>query len=518
MWRLHLLSLGIATSAPAQCRWQTERLMNLTAFPHYDKGTRPYMYEGQAVNVSVQLYIAAIQEVDQKGQQLALEGYFRWRWIDPRLAHTDNCGQLTLQLPAESVWMPDIYIDNSVSEWYGAGSLWLSPEGEVYRSVRFSHRLRCPMEFHLLPFDRQRCFVMMASYSSSIAEISTGEFADGAAVLPEGYGGTTEWKLEKLESEVTTEWFGAGEYRQGYRYVWVYLSLERRPNALIVFVFFTCLAFALVSWVGLFINPTAAPARVAIGVIPVLIMLNLESSVTSQLPPLNYMTWLTSFLFTIKLFSMTVVFEYGLVSWLMMIEGQRVRKFEAMKQMAIALKRDTEELQGHTAEEMVEWDEDDDDEEANLQVAQETEESHAPAEKLKAQRSKSTVSPASCRKAVVLSKGPEQIQEVWDMFDKDGSGCFDQHEIQLGFRKLGQYLSMDQVKRMFFRLGVESATLDGEAFQRMLLDLNLYLPGTPFTLSYWERPPSLQVDIAFRYIYILALAVVTITWLALAGT
>ena len=87
MWRLHLLSLGIATSSPAQCRWQTERLMNLTAFPHYDNGTRPYMYEGQPVNISVQLYIAAIQEVDQKGQQLALEGYFRWRWIDPRLAH-----------------------------------------------------------------------------------------------------------------------------------------------------------------------------------------------------------------------------------------------------------------------------------------------------------------------------------------------------------------------------------------------------------------------------------------------
>ena len=293
----------------------------------------------------------------------------------------------------------------------------------------------------------------------------------------------------------------------------MYLTLERRPNALIVFVFFTCLSFALVSWVGLFINPTAAPARVAIGVIPVLIMLNLESSITSQLPPLNYMTWLTSFLFTLKLFSMTVVFEYGLVSWLMMIEGQRVRKFEAMKQMAIALKRDTEEQQGHAAEEMVEWDEED----VNLQVARETEESHVTAEKHKAQRSKSSLSLGSRKQAVVLSKGPEQIQEVWDMFDKDGSGCFDQREIQLGFRKLGQYLSMDQVKRMFFRLGVESETLDGEAFQRMLLDLNLYLPGTPFTLTYWERPPSLQVDIAFRYVYILALAVVTITWLALAG-
>ena len=35
----------------------------------------------------------------------------------------------------------------------------------------------------------------------------------------------------------------------------MYLTLERRPNALIVFVFFTCLSFALVSWVGVVHQP-----------------------------------------------------------------------------------------------------------------------------------------------------------------------------------------------------------------------------------------------------------------------
>ena len=39
----------------------------------------------------------------------------------------------------------------------------------------------------------------------------------------------------------------------------------------------TCILFTVVSWSGLFINRNLAPARVAIGVIPVLIMLNLET-------------------------------------------------------------------------------------------------------------------------------------------------------------------------------------------------------------------------------------------------
>ena len=69
--------------------------------------------------------------MDQKGQQIALEGYFRWEWVDPRLAHNDDCGQITMQLPVDDVWQPDIYIDNTLSEWYGAGSLIVYPDGRV---------------------------------------------------------------------------------------------------------------------------------------------------------------------------------------------------------------------------------------------------------------------------------------------------------------------------------------------------------------------------------------------------
>ena len=50
--------------------------------------------------------------------------------------------------------------------------------------------------------------------------------------------------------------------------------LEAKPGPRFVFV--TCILFAFASFSGLFINRAVAPARVAIAVIPVLIMLNLE--------------------------------------------------------------------------------------------------------------------------------------------------------------------------------------------------------------------------------------------------
>lgn len=62
----------------------------------------------------------------------------------------------------------------------------------------------------------------------------------------------------------------------GFSFILISLSLQRMPDSFLMFVFVTCICFALVAWSGLFINRNVAPARVAIAVIPVLIMLNLE--------------------------------------------------------------------------------------------------------------------------------------------------------------------------------------------------------------------------------------------------
>ena len=57
-------------------------------------------------------------------------------------------------------------------------------------------------------------------------------------------------------------------------FFWSVSNVSRLPGPRFVFV--TCILFAFASFSGLFINRAVAPARVAIAVIPVLIMLNLE--------------------------------------------------------------------------------------------------------------------------------------------------------------------------------------------------------------------------------------------------
>ncbi|CAE7479887.1 GluClalpha [Symbiodinium natans] len=442
--------------------------------------------------------------IDQKLQHVSVEGYFRAEWTDPRLAQDDPCS------------LGDIYFDNSLNEWYGAGSLFLYPDGSVYRSVRYNHVLRCPMHFGRLPFDEQQCFVMMASYSADVANINTSAFTNGAIIIPDGYDGTTEWELAKVFGEVTTEWFGVGANRRGYRYVWIYLDLKRRHSAYLLFIFSTCILFSLVAWAGLFINRTIAPARVTIAVIPVLIMLNLQNSVTTMLPPLNYLTWLTSFLFLMTMFSLSVVFEYGLVSFLMHVEAARDRQFEAFKTVASAMKKKA------------------DDEDAAVQEHEFH--NHEPCktplvfpsrDKSEALRGTAGGRPAEAtelrsRRSQAFAdtdldpaqKLAKQIAQVYAMFDRDHSGDLGLREVQLGFRKLGQYFSMDQVREIFHRLDVHEDMLVAKDFQRLLLNVHAYMPGKAWTISFWELQPSLQVDIAFRYIYFAGVVTAVVVWLA----
>ena len=105
------------------------------------------------------------------------------------------------------------------------------------------------------------------------------------------------------------------------------------------FVVVTGVLFILVTYSGLFIDRKVAPARVAMAVIPVLIMLNLETSVRDSLPPLNTSTWLTGIIFLMKAFCLSAVFEYGVVSYLLQQETVHAEKFLAFKQLAAMIKR-----------------------------------------------------------------------------------------------------------------------------------------------------------------------------------
>eukprot|EP00913_Durusdinium_trenchii_P009440 g8873.t1 len=405
-------------------------------------------------------------------------------WTDPRLNISRfNCESLTVPTKSGSFpfWQPDLYFDNSVSEWYGAGGLTIDSKGYVFRSE--PHRMEgldsILTSFHVLvprPSIRR-----MSSYAYSSADLALRVFAEGAVELPPDYWGTTEFKLTAAAGEVETLFYGVGENQRGYSFV--------MPDSFMMFVFVTCILFTFVSWSGLFINRAVAPARVTIAVIPVLIMLNLENNVISNLPPLshgmpglvkeaflgsfhaigdprgewNYLTWITSYLLLMKFFCVSAVFEYGLVSFLIQLETARERQFEAFRHLATTVKKKAAE------------------DEASISFF-EHRSPHSIVGNTETDESGvfgclwlrwQLISlhlfmpcPAEDTEELNLQK---KFNKVYRLFDADDSGELSWREVQMGFRK---YWSKDQVQELFFSLGIVGHQRMTQAdFKRFMMDI-----------------------------------------------
>ncbi|KAH8058034.1 extracellular ligand-gated ion channel [Aureococcus anophagefferens] len=80
--------------------------------------------------------------------------------------------------------------------------------------------------------------------------------------------------------------------------------------------------FVIISYVGFFINASVAPARVAITVIPVLIMRTLLSQVSAKLQIISYLTCLSKFLLYCQFLTVFAVLEYGFVQICLLHESR----------------------------------------------------------------------------------------------------------------------------------------------------------------------------------------------------
>lgn len=183
----------------------------------------------------------------------------------------------------------------------------ITPDGQVYWSQRLRLTANCKMNFHQLPWDKQRCEVIMGSYSQGADEVNF-RWRPGSLAM------------DKLDEQTNSEWI-IGEQTQSevripglHPKVKVEFSLTRIPDKyeddiveMMIFVF--------LSYLGSWIQKTAAPARVALSIITVLVATSKTASVAASLPPVAYKVWLVDFEFGCVCFCVMGFVQYTLVNF-----------------------------------------------------------------------------------------------------------------------------------------------------------------------------------------------------------
>uniref|UniRef100_U3I4F6 5-hydroxytryptamine receptor 3A n=1 Tax=Anas platyrhynchos platyrhynchos TaxID=8840 RepID=U3I4F6_ANAPP len=143
---------------------------------HYKKSTRPVRDWRTTTTVAIDVMVYAILSVDEKNQVLTTYIWYRQHWTDEFLqwdpACFDNITQISL--PAESIWVPDILINEfvDVGKSPDVPYVYVRHHGEVQNLKPIQVVTACSLDIYNFPFDVQNCSLTFTSWLHNIRDIN----------------------------------------------------------------------------------------------------------------------------------------------------------------------------------------------------------------------------------------------------------------------------------------------------------------------------------------------------------
>ncbi|KAF3425459.1 hypothetical protein E2986_06603, partial [Frieseomelitta varia] len=267
---------------------------------------------------------------------------FREQWLDERLRFSDYGGRLKyLTLTdASRVWMPDLFFSNEKEGHFHNiimpnVYIRIFPNGSVLYSIRISLTLSCPMNLKLYPLDRQVCSLRMASCEyTNISKFLT-------------VGQPTTWyscgKRETLSKLLRTCTYHGSRWRNfiptiatarrtpksstrsnreirstfagEYSCLKVDLLFKREFSYYLIQIYIPCCMLVIVSWVSFWLDQSAVPARVSLGVTTLLTMATQTSGINASLPPVSYTKAIDIWTGVCLTFVFGALLEFALVNY-----------------------------------------------------------------------------------------------------------------------------------------------------------------------------------------------------------
>ncbi|XP_016840284.1 glutamate-gated chloride channel isoform X6 [Nasonia vitripennis] len=331
MWpgALPLIALLALLLHPARCGQQNSKmnfrekekqvLDNILGPGSYDARIRPSGEngtDGPAI-VRVNLFVRSIATISDIKMEYSVQLTFREQWVDERLRFNDFGGKLKyLTLTdASRVWMPDLFFANEKEGHFHNiimpnVYIRIFPDGSVLYSIRISLTLSCPMNLKLYPLDRQICSLRMASYGWTTADlVFLWKEGDPVQVVKNLH--LPRFTLEKFLTDYCNSKTNTGEYSC----LKVDLLFKREFSYYLIQIYIPCCMLVIVSWVSFWLDQSAVPARVSLGVTTLLTMATQTSGINASLPPVSYTKAIDVWTGVCLTFVFGALLEFALVNY-----------------------------------------------------------------------------------------------------------------------------------------------------------------------------------------------------------
>jgi len=282
--------------------------------------TRP-QFENQVL-VWVKLLVKRIYSVDQKAQRFTMVMEVFQRWRDCRLIHKKGDSVVVTQDSPQfpKIWKPSVSFEEEVftPETSTRSRLIIDGDGSVLQASRMSRAFSCSFNFGALPWDTQHCQVHLTvpEYTADSVRLiwDPGEplVVDKLSNKEWRFPDQAAWSSSLDAPTLASEQPGPQRSISALSFSF---DMERKPHDYELNYVAPALVYWLCSYGSFYVDPGAVPARVTLGLIPVLTLNNKMGQLRSSLPPINETFRLETFMFIVFILTIVQFLEYCIVNF-----------------------------------------------------------------------------------------------------------------------------------------------------------------------------------------------------------
>ncbi|NXY24748.1 ACH10 protein, partial [Atrichornis clamosus] len=267
----------------AQGRFAYKLLHDL--FANYSSALRPVEDTDRALNVTLQVTLSQIIDMDERNQVLTSYLWVRQTWLDAHLTwHKDDYGGIdSIRIPSSYVWRPDIILYNNADEHFGGSmetNVVLRWDGHIMWDSPAITKSSCKVDVSYFPFDGQRCRLTFGSWTYNGNQIDlrnqldTGDLTD--------FVENVEWEV--LGMPATRNVITYGCCSEPYPDVTYTLLLRRRASFYIFNLLLPCIMVSFLAPLGFYL-PADSGEKVSLGVTVLLALTVFQLLVAESMPP-----------------------------------------------------------------------------------------------------------------------------------------------------------------------------------------------------------------------------------------
>ncbi|XP_078604544.1 neuronal acetylcholine receptor subunit alpha-10-like [Branchiostoma floridae x Branchiostoma japonicum] len=248
----------------------------------YNSHVRPVRDFRQPTEVTLDLALAHIVDLDEKDQILKAEVWLRMKWTDEFLTWNASGygGIKAIATQAESIWRPDLFLYHNVNDEFDGwleDVVMISSDGLVDWKAPAVTMSACLVDVSDFPFDRQECPLKFGSWNHDgrhIDYFSKNDVGDLANLIR-----NAEWDVTKLVAKRSNPLYNGVPYPD----VTFTIHMTRRSMFYVINMFLPCVLLAFVVGATFYLPPDCGE-KISFGVAVLLSLAVFQLLVAETVP------------------------------------------------------------------------------------------------------------------------------------------------------------------------------------------------------------------------------------------